>query len=96
MNAQNASTLQMFQSLTDKRKSHLSKKVYPVSLQLHSESTQRNLAICKKTSRGKLSRRSLATIAKKTTSKQRKNVVLSEKGLQLLAVITPPIYNQLS
>ena len=43
----------------------LLKRVYPVSMRMHSKSTQRKLASHKKTSRGKVSRRSLATIAKK-------------------------------
>ena len=40
-------------------------RVCPVSMRMHSKSTQRKLASHKKTSRGKISRRSLATIAKK-------------------------------
>ena len=43
----------------------LPKKVYPVSMRMHSKSAQRKLASHKKTSRGKFSRRSLVTIAKK-------------------------------
>ena len=43
----------------------LPKTVYPVSMRMHSKSTQRKLASHKKTSRGKISRRSLVTIAKK-------------------------------
>ena len=41
----------------------LPKRVYPVSMRMHSKSTQRKLANHKKTSRGKISRRSLVTIA---------------------------------
>ena len=74
----------------------LPKRVYPVSRRMHSKSTQRKLASHKKTSRGKDSRWSLATIAKRTTLKQRRNVLSSEKGLQLIAVITLPIINHLS
>ena len=43
----------------------LPERVYPVSMRMHSKSTQRKLASHKKTSRGKVSRRSLATITKK-------------------------------
>ena len=43
----------------------LPKRVYPNSLRMHSKSIQRKLANHKKTSRGKVSRRSVATIAKK-------------------------------
>ena len=76
------------------QKSHssvLPKRVYPVSMRMHSKSAQRKVASHKNTSRGKVSRRSLATIAKKTTWKQKRNVLSSEKGLQLIAVITPPV-----
>ena len=45
--------------------SGLSKRVCPVSMRMHSKSTQKKLASHKKTSRGKVSRRSLVTIAKK-------------------------------
>ena len=74
----------------------LPKRVCPVSLRMQSKTTQRKLASHKKTSRGKVSRRSLATIAEKTTWKQRRNVLLSEKRLQLIAVITPPVFNHFS
>ena len=40
------------------------KRVYPVSMRMNSKSTQRKLASHKKTSRSKISRRSLVTIAK--------------------------------
>ena len=35
-------------------------------------------------------------LLKRTTRKQRRNVLLSEKGLQLIAVITLPLNNHLS
>ena len=55
----------------------LSKRVYPVSLRMHSKSTQRKLASYKNTSRGKVSRRSLVTIAKKNNleAKKKRSVV---------------------
>ena len=74
----------------------LPKRVYPVSMRMHSKSTQRKFANHKKTSRGKVSKRSLLNVAKRTTWKQRRNVLSSEKGLQLLTVITPPVINHLS
>ena len=43
----------------------LPKRSYPVSMRMHSKSTQRTLASHKKTSRGKVSRQSLVTVAKK-------------------------------
>ena len=55
----------------------LSKRVYPISMRMHSKSTQRKLASYKKTSRGKVSRRSLVTIAKKNNleGKKKRSVV---------------------
>ena len=55
----------------------LPKRVYPVSMRMHSISAQRKLANPKKTSRGKVSRRSAATIAKKNNleAKKKRSVV---------------------
>ena len=55
----------------------LPKRVYPVSMRMHSKSTQRKLASYKKTSRGKVSRRSLVTMAKKNNleAKKKRSVV---------------------
>ena len=50
----------------------LPKRVHPVSMRMHSKSTQRKLASHKKTSCGKVSRRSLATIAKKNNLEAKK------------------------
>ena len=50
----------------------LPKRVYPVSMLMHSKSAQRKLASHKKTSPGKVSRRSLVTIAKKINLEARK------------------------
>ena len=74
----------------------LSKRVFPVSVRLHSKSTQRKFASHKKTSCGKVSRRCSVTIAKKNNLKQRRNVLLSEKGLTLITVITLRVINHLS
>ena len=53
--------------------------VYPVSMRMHSKSTQRNLASHKKTSAGKVSRRCLATIAKKNNLGARKECSVVRK-----------------
>ena len=50
----------------------LPKRIYPVSMRMHSKSAQRKLASHKKTSRGKVSRRSLVTIAKKNKLEAKK------------------------
>ena len=55
----------------------LPKRVYPVSMRMHSKSAQRKLANHKKTSRGKVSRRSAATITKKSNleAKKKRSIV---------------------
>ena len=55
----------------------LPKRVYPVSMRMHSKSAQRKLASHKKTSRGKISGRSLVTIARKINleAKKKRSVV---------------------
>ena len=50
----------------------LPKRVYPVSMRMHSKSTQRKLANHKKTSRGEVSGRCVATIAKKNNLEAKK------------------------
>ena len=50
----------------------LPKRVYPVSMRMPSKSTQRKLASHKKTSGGKVSRRSLVTVAKKNNLEAKK------------------------
>ena len=83
MNTQNLSTLQVFQSLSRKCKTQnslssvLPKRVYPFSMRMHSKPTQGKLASHEKTSRGKISRRSLVTIAKKNNleAKKKRSVV---------------------
>ena len=74
----------------------LPKRVYPFFMRMHSKSTLGKLANHKKASSGNVSRGSLVTIAKKNNFKQRRNVLSSEKGLQLRAVITPPAIDHLS
>ena len=55
----------------------LPKRVCPVSMRMHSKSTQTKLASHKKTSRGKVSGRSLVTVAKKNNleAKKKRSVV---------------------
>ena len=66
-----------FPQLQKSLSSVLTEKVYPVFMRMHSKSTQRKLASHKKTSRGKVSRRSLVTIAKKNNleAKKKRSVV---------------------
>ena len=74
----------------------LSKRVYPLSMRMHSKSTQKKHASHKKTSRGKFQDEVWLLSLKRTNWKQRRNVLSSEKGLQLIAVITPAVINHLS
>ena len=63
-----------FPEMQKRLSSVLPKRVYPVSMRMRSKPTERKLASHKKTSRGKVSRRSLVTIAKKNnleTNKKR-------------------------
>ena len=59
----------------------LPKRVYPVSMRMHSKSTQGKLANHKKTSCGKVSRRSLVTIAKKNNLQTKKTHSIVRKGI---------------
>ena len=54
----------------------LLKRVYPFSMRMHSKSTQRKLSNHKKTSSGKISRRSLVTIVKKNLEATKKRSVV--------------------
>ena len=70
--------------------------VYLVSLGMHNKSAQRKPAKPKKISLGKFSERVRLLSLKRTTWKQRRDILASETGLQLIKVITPPVINHLS
>ena len=76
MNKQNFFTLQVFQSLSPAKTKttfvSLAQKIYAVSMQMHSKFTQRKLASHKKTSCGKVSRRTFVAIAKKNNLESEK------------------------
>ena len=59
----------------------LPKTVYPVSMRMHSKSTQRKHASHKKTSRGEISRQSLATDAKKDNLEAKKERSVVRKNI---------------
>ena len=59
----------------------LSKRVYPVSMRVHSKSTQRKLAKHKKTSSGKVSKRSAVTVAKKNNLEAKKKHSIVRKRI---------------
>ena len=74
----------------------LSKRVYPFFMRMHSKPAQRKLANQKRHHVVKFQDEVWLLSLKRTTWKQRRNVLSSEKGLQLIAVITPPVINHLS
>ena len=74
----------------------LLKRVYPFSSRMHSKSTQGKLASQKRHHVVKFRDKVWLLSLKRTTWKQRRNLLSSEKSLQLIAVITPPVLNHLS
>ena len=75
--------------------SALLKRVYPVSMLKHSKSTQRKLANHKKTSRGKVSRQSVATIAKKNNLEAKKKCSVVRKTIATNNRHYTPVINNL-
>ena len=59
----------------------LPKRVYPVSMRMHNNSAQRKLASHEKTSHGKVSGRSLATIAKENSLEAKKERLVVRKRI---------------
>ena len=73
----------------------LPKRVYPVSLRMHNKSAQTKLAKHKKHQVVKFQSDVRLLSLKRTTCKQRRDILASKKGLQLIKVITPPVINHL-
>ena len=73
----------------------LSKRVYPLSMRMHRNLLKGNLQTIKRHHVVKFQDEVWILSLKRTTGKERRNVLSSEKGLQLLAVITPPVINRL-
>ena len=74
----------------------LPKRVYQVPLRMYSKSFHRKPAKHEKTSRDKFSEWSLIAFSEKNHWKQRRDVLASEKALQLIKVNTPAVINHLS
>ena len=72
----------------------LPKRVFQVTLQ--KKSAQREPPKHKKTSHGKVSKWGSSIVPKRYIWKQRRDILASEKGLLLIKVVTPPVFNQLS
>ena len=100
MNTQNLSTLQVFQSFYHKGENlflqSCPKRVYSVSLRMHKKSAQRKPPKHKKHHVAKFWSKVRLLSLKRTTSKQRIDILASEKGLQPIRVNSPPVINHLS
>ena len=100
MNTQNPSTLQVFQSLSRKCKSHFPQSCPKEFIRFLCECIvnllKGNLLVIKRHPVVKFQDEVWLLLLKRTTWKQKRNVLSSEKGLQLIAVITPAVSNHLS
>ena len=74
----------------------LPKRVYQVSLRMHNKSARRNLQSIKRHHLVKFQSEVRLLSLKCTTWKQRRDILASERGLQLIKVFTPPVINRLS
>ena len=99
MNTQNLSTLQVFQSLSRKCKSHFLQSCPKEFIRFLCECIvnllRGNLHATKRHQVVKIQDEVWLLSLKRTTWKERRNVLSSEKGLQLKAIISPPVINHL-
>ena len=87
----------VFPQLQKSFPSVLPKRIFPVSLRMHIKSAQRKPGKQKKSSHGKIPRWASKIVSKTcTTWKQRREIPASERGLQLIKVVFPPVINHLS
>ena len=100
MNTQTFSTLQVFQLLSRKYKSHLLQSCPKEFIRFLCECIvdllKENFQAIKRHQVVKFQDEVWLLSLKRTTWKRRRNVLLSEKGLQLIAFITPLVINHLS
>ena len=100
MNTQNLPTLQVFQLLSRKCKSHFLQSCPKEFIRFLCECIvnllKGNLQTIRRHHVVKFPDEVWLLSLKRTTWKQRRNVLSSEKGFQLIAVITPPVINHLS
>ena len=96
----NLSTLQVFQLLSRKCKSHFLQSCPKELIRFLCECIvnllKGNLQAIKRHQVVKFQDEVCLLLLKRTTWKQRRNVLSSEKGLQLLTILTPPVINHLS
>ena len=100
MNTQNIFALQVFQLLSRKCKSHFlqscPKEFFRFLCECIVNLLKGKLQAVKKHDVVKFQDDVWLLLLNRITWKQRRNVLSSEKGLQLIAVITPPVINHLS
>ena len=100
MNTQNLSTLQVFQLLSRKCKSHFLQSCPKDFIRFVCECIVNlligNLQAIVRHHVVKFQDEVWLLLLKRTTWQQRRKVLSSEKGLQLIAVITLPVFNHLS
>ena len=77
-------------------RSVLPKRFYPVLLRMHNKSAQRKAAKHKKHHVANFQSEVGLLSLKRTTWKQRRDILASERELQLTKIITPPVINHLS
>ena len=100
MNTQNLSTLQVFQSVSHKCRSlflwSCPKEFVRFLCECIINLLKRNLQSLKRHHVTKFQNEVRLLSLKRTSWQQRRNILSSEIGLQLIKVITPPVINQLS
>ena len=100
MNTQNLSTLQVFQSLSRKSNSHFLQSCPKEFIQFLCECIvillKGNLQTIKRHHVVKFQDEVWLLSLERKTWKQKRNVLLSEKGLQLIAIVTLPVNIHLS
>ena len=100
MNTQNLSTLQVFQSFSHKCKilflQSCPKEFIRFLCECIINLLKGNLQSIKRHHVAKIQSEVRLLSLKRTTWKQRRDILASERGLQLIKVITPPVINHLS
>ena len=74
----------------------LPESVYPVSLRMHKYLLKGNLQSIKRHHVADFQKEIRLLSRKRTTWKQRRDILAPERGLQLIKVVTPPVSNHLS
>ena len=86
----------LFPRIQNSLSKNLSKRIYPISQRVHRQPAARKLVRSKKKSRPKVQKRNSRTVFKRTTWKQRRSLLSSQKGLLLIKTISLLVINRLS